>query len=133
MNTLAVTALLILLLPVPGRAAEGRTSGFEVTVSYEEPRVNTDRSPLGDLKKTTVYWHWTGKPNSVTKAVEVPASRRSGGGKVRVTLVIPPPPGQEREVTIYTTASDEKGHESGRSNEASIRLDRLRPYRPGKR
>ncbi len=45
-------------------------------------------------------------------------------------LMIPLPPKQEREVTIYTTASDEKGNESGKSNEATVRIDRLPPAPP---
>ncbi len=81
MKRLAVIAALILLLPVSLKAIEGRISGVEVTVSYEEPRVNADRSPMADLKKTTVYWHWKGKANSATKAVEVPAPSRPEAGR----------------------------------------------------
>ncbi len=129
MRRLAVVAALLMVLPITVKAAHGQISGVEVTVSYDEPRVNTDRSPIKDLKKTTVYWHWKGKPDRVFKAVEVPASKPTGGGKVTVRLLIPLAERQGREVTIYTTASDQTGHESGRSNEATVQIDRLPPPR----
>jgi hypothetical protein len=111
-------------------AVEGRITGVELTVSYEEPRINADRSALGDLKKTTVYWHWKGKTGEVTRAADVPASKPGGGGTVSVKIVIPVGQNEEREVTIYTTASDAKGNESARSNEVTLRIDRLPPAPP---
>jgi hypothetical protein len=119
-----------LLGPASSWAVDAKISGVELTVSYEEPRVNVDRSELKDLQKTTVYWHWKGNPKSVTKAAEVPATRPGGGGTVSVKVTIPVRPQQEREVTLYTTASDQKGNESAPSNEVTLRIDRLPPAPP---
>ncbi len=132
MRALAAIVALILVVPAWVKAVEGRVPAVEVTVSYEEPRVNANGSGIRDLQKTTVYWHWKGKPGRVVKAVDVPASRPTGGGKVRVTLVIPLTDRREREVTVYTTASDRSGHESRKSNEATIRVDKLRRVPDGR-
>ncbi len=50
MGRLGVALFTLVLLAAGCRLAlEGRTYDVELTLAYEEPRVNTDGSPLTDL------------------------------------------------------------------------------------
>jgi hypothetical protein len=131
MVRLGVAILTLFLLASACRPAfDVRSWDVELTVTYEEPRVNTDGSPLTDLKRTTVYGYWKGHPKGAAR-LDIPASKPTGGGTVSVKLIIPVQPRmQGLEMIIYTTASDERGNESRHSNEVTVPAGRLKPPAP---
>jgi hypothetical protein len=102
-------------------------TGTIVRVSYTEPAVNMDNSPLTDLDHTTIYYDMGNGP---VLALVVPASRATGGGNIAQDVTIPVLAGQQATVSFYATASDQSKNESDRSNTVVIRIDRLAPGPP---
>ncbi len=74
-----------------------------VTISYTEPTTGTDGKPLTNLAHTTIYYN-AGEGPVIGKVV--PASQRTGGGKVSQTINIASQNQSEQEVTVCVTATD---------------------------
>lgn len=116
-----------LVLTAPAYAIDATVTGVEVTVTYQEPSVNSDGSPLSDLDHTTVY-HNFGGPK--VEAARVPATLPVGGGTVTQTITIQVPESTEADVEIWATATDTSGNESAESARVVKRIDRLAPGAP---
>ena len=73
-----------------------------VTVSYTEPTTTVDGTPLIALDKTTIYYDLGNGP---VKAMDVAATKPTGGGQVSQTVKIPIGPNEEKLITICVTAT----------------------------
>jgi len=73
-----------------------------VTVSYTEPTTTADGTPLIALDKTTIYYDLGNGP---VKAMDVAATKPTGGGQVSQTVKIPIGPNEEKLITICVTAT----------------------------
>ena len=102
-------------------------TGAEVKVTYEEPSTNVDRTPCTDLAKTTVYFD---KGQGPVKGIDVTATKETGGGTILTTFIVPIGNNEEADISIWATASDKNGNESGKSNQVTIRIDFLSPSPP---
>ncbi len=109
-------------------AIDFTASGTILTVTYIEPTLNTDSTPLTDLLRTNVYYSLNGAAD--INVVAVPASRATGGGAITTQVTIPIAVGQSAAVTIRATATDTSGNESAKSVSVSKTIDRLSPMPP---
>lgn len=127
-------ALALLLASAPAaQALEVTPTGAVVTVSYTEPTTNTDNSPLNDLAKTTIHWRecpTAGPCSAAYTQVDVPASALAGGGAISKDITVPVPPGVERNIEVFATATDTSGNLSPESAHVVKRVDRLSPKAP---
>jgi hypothetical protein len=80
-----------------------------IKVSYTEPSVTVAGSPLNDLAKTTIYYDLG---NGRRPALEVPATKPTGGGQISKTIIVPIQTQNEQIVKICTSATDGHGNES---------------------
>ncbi|HKW86408.1 MAG TPA: hypothetical protein VJM82_05000 [Nitrospiraceae bacterium] len=76
-----------------------------VTVSYTEPTTTVDGTPLIALAKTTIYYDLGNGP---VKAMDVPATKPTGGGQVSQTVKIPIGPNEGKLVMICVTATSSR-------------------------
>lgn len=102
-------------------------TGAELKVSYEEPSTNIDGSALTDLAKTTIYYD---KGAGAVKAIDIAATKETGGGSIVTTFTIPMKENEEADIAVWATAIDKSGNESDKSNIVEIRLDFLKPAPP---
>ncbi len=79
-----------------------------VTVSYTEPTTTVDGIPLIALNKTTIYYDLGSGP---VKAMDVPATKPTGGGRVSQTVKIPIGANEEKSVMICVTATSRMRNE----------------------
>ncbi|RMF85531.1 MAG: tetratricopeptide repeat protein [Nitrospinota bacterium] len=105
----------------PGPPASRRSKQVEIIVSYQEPTVRRDGSPLTDLSKTTIYYD---NGNGPVKAAEVPATTGKGGGTVVQTILLPFVP--DTPVTLWVTATDSRGQESEAAEKIVLSPEELR-------
>ena len=100
--------------PVLGISCPKSTEGLvnssrrSLTVSYLEPMTKVDGTPLTGLEKTTIYYDLG---NGAVKAMDVPATRPSGGGRIIEKIPIPIEDNQEVFAVICVTATDTNGNE----------------------
>lgn len=80
-----------------------------VKVSYTEPSVSIEGSPLTDLAKTTIYYD-LGSGRVLAK--DIPATKPTGGGPISQTITVPVQVKEEQSVRICVTATDRHGNES---------------------
>lgn len=79
-----------------------KSSKPTVTVSYTEPTTTVDDTPLIALDKTSIYYDLGSGP---VKAMDVPATKPTGGGQVSQTVKIPIGQDEEKLVMICVTAT----------------------------
>ena len=80
-----------------------------VKVSYTEPSVSIEGSPLTDLAKTTIYYDLG---SGRVPAKDIPATKPTGGGQITQTISVPVQEKGEQPVRICVTATDRHGNES---------------------
>ena len=80
-----------------------------VSVSYTEPSVSIEGSPLTDLAKTTIYYDLG---SGRVPAKDIPATKPTGGGQISQTITVPVQVKGEQPVRICVTATDRHGNES---------------------
>ena len=134
-GALVVLVLLVAILTILAsvfvrlaRAFDLELTGSEITVTYTEPRLSSNGQPLQDLKETRIYIS-KGDGGPVQENT-VPATNQAGGGTITSVLIVPVGPNQEADLTVYATAADRVGNESGPSNTKSVRVDRVPPAPP---
>lgn len=123
-----LAALSSLWAKLAGAEITATLTGSQITISYNEPTTSANGQPLHDLKDTRVYIQ-VGDGGPVL-ANTVPASRLEGGGAISTVVVVPVGTTDEADVTLWATASDLVGNESMRSQEKTVRVDRLPPAAP---
>ena len=77
-------------------------TGVNLRVTYTEPTVTENNTPLDDLASTTTTVKDQG--GNVITTHEEPASALSGGGEVAFDLVVDVPLGQKQTLTVDVTA-----------------------------
>jgi hypothetical protein len=129
MRTILLALVSVLLLAVPAGAVTLTLTGAEITVSWDEPTVNANGSPLLDLSKCFVEWKYSTDATWV-RGPEKPATAPTGGGlNVSAILTVPVTDGMERDVEVGVRAQDLSGNIS-EPTVKSIRVDRLAPAAP---
>ena len=119
---------LLLMFPIVAFALEVQSiDSVNVTVSYTEPTTKADGSPLDDLSHTTIFYNsgvgWV-------EVTQIAATGPGGGGLIAQQVTLPIEEGQEVDVQVTATASDQSGNESVQAIPAQIRIDRLAPAAP---
>ena len=99
-------------------------TGNEFEVTYKEPILKSDGTPLTDLAKTTIYYDSGLGPIKVS---DILASGPNGGGQVVEKILVPIGEDTEQAVSIWCTATDLSDNESIKSPLVVKRLDRLAP------
>ena len=84
------------------------SSRRSLTVSYLEPTTKADGTPLTGLARTSIYYDLG---HGAMKAMDVPATRPTGGGYVSQEITIPVKEGQEVFAVLCVTATDTDGNE----------------------
>ena len=102
-------------------------TGAQLTITYTEPIVNSDASPLVDLDKTTIFVEPVGG-NLIIQ--DVPATALTGGGTISQTITVPVPDFAETNVNVWANASDITGNVSANTPVILKRIDRLPPGAP---
>ena len=82
----------------------------ERTVTYTEPTVNEDVTPVTDLAYTSIYYDINGDGNPPALYVNIPASAPTGGGAVSQILSLNLQ--QTESVQVWATSTDTSGNES---------------------
>lgn len=82
----------------------------------------------GSQRPTRVYLQLSGEGPGL--AATVPASQVQGGGTISSVIVVPVGPMEETDVGVSATATDLAGNESERSEQKTVRIDRLPPAAP---
>ena len=120
--------LIFLFLPLDLLAFNASVNDVKITVDYTEPTVNADGSALTDLNHTSIYYSISG--GTAVKATDVNASSVNGGGIISQQITIPISNGQEADVDVWATATDNSGNESANSITVTVRIDKLAPGAP---
>lgn len=128
MNTVFAVVLLVLYWPlVVAESFEAVVTGTTIDITYTEPVVNEDGSPLIDLQCTTIYYD-RGEGPVVLESPK--ATNLSGGGEIAVTVTVPIGSGEEADVLLWSTATDIAGNEGPPGTIVERRIDRLAPGPP---
>ncbi|TAL59158.1 MAG: hypothetical protein EPN85_09745 [Bacteroidetes bacterium] len=106
----------VLMLVLLFLVARNSAYALGVQVSYVEPIGNVDGTTLSDLSFCTIYI-------DNFKVVEIPATSPYGGGSGKSQIDIPS--GQH---TVYATATDTSGNESGKSEIIQVSIPALISY-----
>ena len=123
-----VSAALSALWATMAGAGDATLTGSQITVTYTEPTTAANGQPLQDLRDTRVYLQLSGEGPGL--AATVPASQVQGGGTISSVIVVPVGPMEETDVGVWATATDLAGNESERSEQKTVRIDRLPPAAP---
>lgn len=99
-----------------------------LSVTYDEPVVNADLTPLTDLGSTSVYCSVAGAPTILR--IITPASNLNGGAMIQVDVPLDVPAGAETSVDCHATATDLSGNQSADSNHIVTTFDFLPPGAP---
>jgi len=124
MKKLILVVLISLIMVSGAYAFTVNVTGAEVTVTYTEPTTNEDGSPLLDLNFCSIFYDMGDGP---TKAIDITASKPTGGGTISTNFIVPVLDGMERDVSVWGTASDGSNNASAESVKDSVRIDRLAP------
>lgn len=128
MRRYIIALVLFSLFYGPAYALTVTLSGTQFIVSYTEPAVNADGTPLHDLHHTTIYYQ-IGMTAPV-RLIDVNATTPEGGQIVTGTVTVPVPENAETVVRIFVSASDVVGNESGKSVSNDQLIDHLPPGAP---
>ena len=92
-------------------SASGRKIRDTVDVSYHEPTLNVNWTPLHDLQKTTMYLRRRKGP---LEMIYIPSTSPAGGGHITFEKVPIPlaPNGKPVRVQVCVTANDDQPNES---------------------
>lgn len=102
-------------------------NGTRIDASYIEPTTNADDSALMDLHHTSIYYDIG---DGAVNVVDLPSSLATGGGQIAYSFIVPVVDGQEVDVSLWATATDNNGNESLPSSTIVKRVDRLAPSFP---
>ncbi len=126
---IANLVFVLIALASVASAIDFTASGTILTVTYTEPTSNSDKTPLTDLAKTTIYYSINGAAE-VKVTPDIAATVPTGGGSVSTQVTVPIAAGQSASVTVRATATDTSGNESVKSVSVSKTIDRLSPMPP---
>ena len=99
----------------------------ELELSFTEPAINSDGSPLLDLAFSTIYLV---TPDTKLKVLSIPASGVVGGKLQNAPVVVSAPAGQKTELLFEVTSTDISGNESAADVAVRIMVDRIAPASP---
>lgn len=103
------------------------TDGVEVPVEWQEPSLNTDETALDDLHHTSVFYNIGAGPVNV---VDLPANLATGGEVRSYSFLVPVLRGEQKNLTVWTTATDLTGQVSEPTAPITATLDRRVPKPP---
>ncbi len=126
---IANLVFVLIALASVAMAIDFTASGTILTVTYTEPTTNSDKTPLTDLAKTTIYYSLNGGTD-VKVTPDIAAITPTGGGSVSTQITVPIAANQSASVTIRATATDVSGNESIKSVAVTKTVDRLPPMPP---
>lgn len=107
--------------------ASAQLDSGNFTIHYQEPLLDSDGSPLEDLKETRVYYTINGGAKVLKDTVL--AVSMNGGAVIQKVYTIDNLPATANVVWIYT-AADFSGNESLEFVEPNIRIDNVPPSSP---
>lgn len=102
-------------------------STVELDLTFTEPSVNSDGSPLLDLAFSTIYLV---TPDAKLKVLAIPASGVAGGKVQNAPVVVNAPAGQKTDLLFEVTSTDVAGNESLPDVAILITVDRIAPAAP---
>ena len=132
-----VSMLVLLFIGLTGvcysTSINGSVTGTEVTVNYTEPVTNEDGSNLKDLDHTNVYY--TKDSDGIRVKVvpdnqtgpDINASALTGGGDSKVIFTVPVSSGEDTNISIVATATDDANNESNDSPPLVLNVDKQAP------
>lgn len=111
----------------------GTVTGAEITINYTEPVTNADGSDLLDLDHTNVYY--TKDSDGIRVQVtsdnqtgsDINASALTGGGGIEVIFTVPVSPGEDTDISIIATTTDDAENESNDSPTVVLNVDKQAP------
>ena len=103
--------------------------GATVTMTWTEPTLNEDGSPLTDLD-VTVGTYQVPNGTEIICDADQPATDPTGGGSVSVTCTVPISPQTEQDVEFRAYAIDAVGNSTTIPANLTIRIDNLAPAAP---
>lgn len=109
-------------------ASEVTITGAQAEMTWTEPTVNADGSPLTDLTQTRGTFQTPAQPETVCEG-PVPASSPTGGAEVMVRCTVPVAQGAETPITFRAYAQDDNGNVSKPAELHKI-IDLLEPDSP---
>jgi len=124
---LALAISLSMMVTAPAWAVTVTQTGVNLNVTYTEPTLTENGTPLDDLQLTDTTAKDGG--GNIVATHQEPASALTGGGVISFDLVVDVPLGQKQTLIIEVTASDLVGNRS-QPIATNVTIDREAPGVP---
>jgi hypothetical protein len=123
---LTILAVLVLTVSLSYAEFSAEVSGTQITIAATEPTTNEDGSDLKDLHHCNANWQKS-TDTIPTKEADIVATAVTGGGAINYQFIVPAVSGEDVDVSIWGTCTDDANNESKKSEVIIQNIDKQVP------